>query len=584
MNNNTATKHPSKKRKRQEKLQQYGVDLPEIPGVPVEVIPLLIHALQSCTKFFQHQALSAYNQDWENNNKEDGLALPTTSRRRATNNTALENVFSRLDDATTAHNNKSSEKLQQQKQRNEKMRDAVQSWLQAVKRNVTKAPRYYYDRDKMVTSSEPRMMREKTFYGSVPLSCFGYILTLSQDHHRLAVRRAALYMNRLLLEKDAECRRFFLEQDNHLWQWVQGLSSSSSSNSRTDHTKNDFDPTKQRLWQKEGHLLLLQLLDENYDELYPKLRVAEQYLRQSCLFLLPHHNNDCHPSSLSSMPFVDDEGTTTNMNSLRKLRDIAMEHGAEELRRIELLLQRCHNCMNVLVPRIGDDNDNASNTIKNTQTFSTTKSNPIKEAATMPATGDSLGISTDGNDNDDDDDDDDDDDNNDINWEDGWEVEEEEAIHNNDETSHAKAVERTLEAMSYMGGFRTEGLQIDFDMAAQQFDMHPTTHSAVANNSTDHEAITKARERFTKCARFLSDRHLPRIGAWLEGLAKADRLCLHSPPSPAASSNPVRSLLLMSPQQGQECDELRDKLIHIKAQVRAVLKSASQLGLCTLKA
>jgi hypothetical protein len=530
---NAATKM-SKKRKRLEKLQQYGVDLPEIPGVPVEVIPLLVHALKTSTKFFQQESSSAYNQDWDE--EEEDLSQP---RRTNVQASALESVFSRLD--STAQN---SEQVQQQKHRNEKMKDAANSWLQSVKRNATKGQRHD---PKMPIFTDPSIhngatnsqqpMREKNFR-SVPLSCFVYILNLSQEHSRLAVRRAALYLNRLLLDKSADCRRFFLEEDNHLWQWVQVLCA--------DHK--DFDPAKQRLWQREGHLLLLKLLKEHYDELYPKLGVAEQYLRQSCLL-----QQDNYHSSSAALP--EDDGTTTNMTSLRKLRDIAIEHGAEELRRIEVLLQRSHNCMNVLVPRIGDDN---SSNIDNT--FSTKRIS--MEAAAMP-TIDSLGIPTDG---------DEDDEDNDIDWEDGWEGDEE-AVHN-DENCHAKAVERTLEAMAAMGGFRTEGLQIDFDVA--QSDTHPTLSGSAISNSEETE---KARERFTKCARFLSDRHLPRIGAWLEGLTKADRL--YSPPSAAGKQG--RSLLLMSPQQGQERDELRDKLIHCKAQVRTVLKSASQLGLCALK-
>ena len=55
-----SSSHNKKRKRRQEKLQQYGIDLPEIPGVPVEIIPVLVHALKVTTKFFQHETTQAF--------------------------------------------------------------------------------------------------------------------------------------------------------------------------------------------------------------------------------------------------------------------------------------------------------------------------------------------------------------------------------------------------------------------------------------------------------------------------------------------------------------------------------------------
>ena len=113
----TATQK-SKKRKRQEKLQQYGVDLPEIPGVPVEIIPVLVHALKVATKFFQHESSRAFNEDWEEEEEEETVAsddsiIPRSAKRSAWEShganagtgtgtgtgDALDTVLNRLDSA-----------------------------------------------------------------------------------------------------------------------------------------------------------------------------------------------------------------------------------------------------------------------------------------------------------------------------------------------------------------------------------------------------------------------------------------------------------------------------------------------------
>ena len=528
----------SKKRKRQEKLQQYGVDLPEIPGVPVEVIPILVHALKVATKFFS-KASVAFNVDWEEVESEDSFL--TTSKRSAwmshnnhgsntnINTNALDNVLNRIDDTAAEE----SEERKQQHQCQLNMKNAVQSWLQAVKRFAAKK-RYDHPKDPTTATDNTNASHNNASSSSrdqnrnsVPLCCFRYISDLGMEHKRLAVRRAALYMNRLLLDKSCDCRRYFLGES--LWPWLQMLRSTAGGEG--------FDVTKQRLWQQEGHKLLLHLLSQNYGDLYPKLAVAEQYLRQACSLEL------VEPSPSTGAEEGEEFGTTTNLASLRKLRDIAMEHGAEELRRVKKLIQRCHKCMDILVPRLGEPDEPAAKSL---------------EQPSLPLASGTLLV-----DGDDDDDEADDD----IDWEDGWEAEDNDPSQEGlSEQGHASAVELTLQAMESMGGFKGGVLEIDMN------DTHtnPVEEKLSAASSP---GLLAARERFTKCAGRLADRHLPRIRAWLEGLVKADRLF----------SNNRKSLVLMSFEQGQHRDQLRKSLVDLKAQMLSVMESAARLGLLTVK-
>ena len=546
-----ASTHKSKKRKRQEKLQQYGVDLPEIPGVPVEVIPVLVHALKVSTKFFQHEASKAFNDDWEEVESEEALLRVAKQPAWESNGgggSALDNVLNRMDGAAG-----DTEERKQQQHRQIKMKDAVQSWLLAVKRFATKKS-YHRDPTTLKTdgteSNQNQSAASAKFQNrkSVPLCCFLYMLELGQEHKRLAVRRAALYMNRLLLDKSSDCRCHFLEEA--LWPWLQMLScpvhnagSSIAASRRGDQPPAGFDATKQRLWQQEGHKLLLYLLSENYGDLYPKLAVAEQYLRQSCSL-------DVVDATLSAGD--DDNGDAvmiTSMATLRKLRDIAMDHGDEEIRRVNRLIQRCHRCMDVLVPRLGGAGDSTTGNA----------SEP-----TVAASGNLL-FDVDGGNNDGEDDE--------IDWEDGWEAEEEESaldISDNGGLNdrHASAVEETLQAMAAMaGGFKDGVLEIDMNGVDTA---NPPEERLSTTSPVD---MLAARNRFKKCAGFLADRHLPRIRAWLEGLTKADRLY----------SNHTKSLILMPFLHEQQRDQLRKSLFDLRTQVLSVMESAARLGLIFIK-
>jgi len=166
------------------------------------------------------------------------------------------------------------------------------------------------------------------------------------------------------------------------------------------------------------------------------------------------------------------------------------------------------------------------------------------------------GIFMDGDDNNGDEDD--------IDWEDGWENQIDDSVHEDfSEEAHVGAVERTLQAMEAMGGFKNGVLEIELNAPN---DTHMT---AVAASATSAPKMAAARARFAKCAGFVADRHLPRIQAWLLGLARADRLVV----------NENKSMVLMTFAQGQQRGRIQEDLKELSLQMKSVVESAARLGL-----
>ena len=95
------------------------------------------------------------------------------------------------------------------------------------------------------------------------------------------------------------------------------------------------------------------------------------------------------------------------------------------------------------------------------------------------------------------------------------------------------------------------------------------SYAAVAASATSAPKMAAARARFAKCAGFVADRHLPRIQAWLLGLARADRLVV----------NENKSMVLMTFAQGQQRGRIQEDLKELSLQMKSVVESAARLGL-----
>jgi hypothetical protein len=473
-----------------------GLDYPEIPGVPMDVIPGLVNASRSATKFF-HRAKEIYSID-----KNEQGPVPTT----ITTHSLVDSLMNRVEAATEEQARKEAKEHDERRQR---MKDAAQAWLEQVQRFARTSRTTLTSEASSEMKSNEAEQRE-IIKMSVPYACFLYLWELQQEHNRVAVRRAALYLSGLLLQKSRDCRHH-LEQDSNLSTWISSIVGDKGFQWKHPETAAQQLP----LLQREAILLLEYLVGQGYAKLYPKIGVASQRLRQRCPnhLLLQVSTTDALSMSMSSM------------SDWRRLRDIALQHGAQEIRRVEQWIERSHACLEILVPRVGQE-----------------------EAPSVPE-------STGGRDTEENDDDDEED----IDWEDGDDFEDGTGFMTAYSMEHLSAVERTLAAMESSGGLQGGGLEVDL------------------GKSGDEDKETKAPDHIQTLAKFqksvtvLARRHMPRISLWLEGLTHADNLvvkesCLVSLPSETAV---LRSHIV-------------ERLSELKRTISSILSSATRLNLETV--
>jgi hypothetical protein len=280
--------------------------MPDIPGIPTQVVPVFVHALKVSNKFFQHATVAKKPFSANEHNTDEERIDPVSAT------SIVEGLMNRVE-ASTA----SSEDRKEQEERLHRMQDAVEAWLETVKRFVRNDKRKSED-------NEPGSKRQ-----SVPFSCFLYLWNMQQEHARVSARRAALHLSELLLQKSRDCR-FHMEQDTTLAKWVTNVVAEGTI------WKNSEAAIQLPLLQQESQMLLNYLIEEGYGSLYPKIGVAQQRLRQLC-------------------PNVDTPSSgTSNMIDWRRLRDVALQFGEKETRYIERLVAVAHTCLDSLVPRLSD--------------------------------------------------------------------------------------------------------------------------------------------------------------------------------------------------------------------------------------
>ena len=314
----------------------------------------------------------------------------------------------------------------------ERMEQDRTSWLNAVKRRVKDC--------------------HNGGSNTVPLSCFRYLWDLGQGHGRVAVRRASLNLCGILLDKSSECR-MFVSADETLFKWVTCVV----------EAKNVTSEAQVPCWQAEA-LEWLKHLSETYGDLYPKFRVAQQFLQQRCT------------ASMDSVLTEGNSGAT--MPDLRRLRDIVMKYGGREIAKVDKLIQRAHKSLDVLVPRMSVAVD-------------------CGEVASVPR-GTTETVDEENNSDDDD-----------IDWEDGDEVFDEATVED-----HAEAVERTLAAMASAGGLQGGAMEINLELKEDD-DEKP--------NAMDENA----HKLLQKMVKLIETRHMKRLSSWVDALIKSDELILN---------------------------------------------------------
>lgn len=293
----------------------------------MDVVPSMIEAIKLSSKFFQRHQLP-----YDGSDLSMSLVQPQQQESRENNTDDINdsvhaNWMNRVQHASDS-TNKDSKKAEQN-ERLERMNRAASVWMQAVKRFAKIMPQ-----QSQLSSTEDakQQQREKP---SVPYACFLYLWNMQQEHGRVAVRRAALFMSGMLLEKSKDCR-FHLEQDDNLSTWITSITKQQQV------WNNPETAIKQLpLLQHEASIVLTKLVEKGYANIYPKIGVASKRLRQQCPTIV-----------------VDDDDAKSskrNMVDWRNLRDMALLHGEKEINRLDKLIRKSHIYLERLVPRIGKD-------------------------------------------------------------------------------------------------------------------------------------------------------------------------------------------------------------------------------------
>jgi hypothetical protein len=216
----SATGGQQRKRKRgltdREKLQQYGVDLPEIPGIPVEIVPLHINAVKIATKFFQKDAKEAAILPYEEPPRSTEISGTEANQQVATasRGSVMESVFNRLGEAAS-RSQVSPEETRTKAERLSRKTDAIKSWLQAIHRWIRdQRSRERYSNEAGTANNSKDKQTANSARRPVPVAVMEHLLEVTMEHKRVSVRRAATHTIGHLLRKSADCRRWIFEGDN----------------------------------------------------------------------------------------------------------------------------------------------------------------------------------------------------------------------------------------------------------------------------------------------------------------------------------------------------------------------------------
>jgi hypothetical protein len=536
-----------------------------IPGVPTGVIPPFLNALQVTTKFFQIKKKEQFSiVDWDrlNDNGNNNTALGGGRRRRGritnivnncnnisgnNNNNNNNNNKDGIDDVVNVNVNVhdtimnrmesssasaiSSSSSTTNDELQNKFVQAVQSWIDHVKylaQREHREPSQNQTLEETTTSSsnnngllQAEEQQKKKEKKPIPYSMFLYLWEMQQQHNRVAVRRSALLLSALLLQKSKDCR-FYIDQDTCLADWVTNI---FAANNLTVVWKNPDRAVRELpLLHREALSLLDHLIHKGYGRIYAKLGVAAKNLKRQC-------------TSLN----VSEESDSTTPNSMaiwRKLRDIALLNGEKEIQKVEKLLIRADTCLEILVPRIGGIDDQLPDESRRRTNEDQHKENKSEDHNNVI-----------------DDSDDDSDDDSGIDWEDGDDVEKGKLSSAKDEQySHLSAVEMTISAMEASGTH--EELEINFDRRVNEEECEDNTADNI-------------RKKLEMTIQKLASRHLIRLSAWLDGLRNSDSLVLMDSASLVSLSSKSIELRL----------KLIKRLSVLKEDVTRVLSSASRLNI-----
>ena len=504
-----------RKRKRSERLQQYGIDLPDIPGLPVTLVPLHMQAIRQTCRFFRNNTVLAVHpctgeplNRIEEQTEDEGSGRISAS---ILTDDPLQSVLQRVHQVSAAADSSSSSNNND----NHAWKGAIEAWLAALYREV-------------------RDGRHE-----VPVAALKHIDAYpSQEDAEISTAlvrlRACTHLMGRLLRKSADARKWALE--SYLGRWLDGIQSMVGFY----HEDATNSPG---LWIREIHALWC-TLDASYGTLYPRVSAAVQKLEQMFPWLrtageVGDHRPDTHATAAQ----------------LRQWRDTAMQNWAHEEASVRRYMRQIEECLDVLVPRMGRENEG------NAATVSLSHNN------------DANHVGDNSNENDEEEED--------FDWEEGFgdedEGEEEDNGIPNEEASaaaavdpqpphtqesHAEAVERTLAVLN--STLQTGQLEIAFD------------DTTAIPRRQDTPQMVQAKEKLTKLLQRLKRRHT-RLQTWTDALTRADDL---TSISNEVSTRPNGgSLVRVSAATRRERRVVLQSALDLKADVVRLMARAQRLGL-----
>ncbi|KAG7355890.1 hypothetical protein IV203_000576 [Nitzschia inconspicua] len=523
----------NRKRKRSISPKRNGViELPHIPNVPASLVPQFLQALQRTSKFFAKHTQSSFTiVDWEKRNEgsSDGQNNINSNEfriRASTTGNVHGDWMRRIESAAATAEQDSTADSDAQERQND-MQKAVEQWMEEVKHFARKKPAPLQsttrNNDSTTSNSSHGPQPEIRERPSVPYAAFLYLWDMQQEHDRVAVRRATLFLSSLLLQKSKDCRQH-LELESNLAGWVSNIVGDGVLWKNPDRSKKELP-----LLHVEAYATLSYLLENGFGMLYPKIGVAAKWLR--------HQSPQLESNEVA---------TSTSMPELRYFRDLAIRYGKEEIRRVNKLIAKADDCLEILVPRMGVHSESLPSR------GGTTGSNGVAQQRNNDTDDREL---TEGNSSDEE---------SDIEWEEGDNPKEKMACIDLDHESHISAVDRTMAVMQAAGATTFRGGELEIDLDAPVLDMQ------TGETATNHEQNALARKKLVKYMKQLTTRHLSRLTLWLDGLRNADGLVLQSGSSSLVSLPSKNASLRL---------DLLQQLSVAKQEVSRVLSSALRLNI-----
>ncbi|KAL7561122.1 hypothetical protein ACA910_009177 [Epithemia clementina (nom. ined.)] len=447
--------------------------------------------------------------------------------------------------------------------RHRQRKESIQAWLVAIHRELRDTKRESATQSQRDTNSQdgggesngarkkiiimtkhpqqPRKQQQPQF--GIPIAALQHLWTAATDHPRVHVRRAALYMCGCLLQKSSDARRWLLEDESkRLVEWLDTIISAVEQPTHLNNSDNDNDNDanrvrQQRLWQREGYLWIQALLDSGYGTFYPRLSVVLQRLEQQCPWVTNGNNNQEDEASSSLLLW---SAAAQDLETWRGWRDWALKFYRKEEQCVHRILQRCADCFDVLVPSVVEETTvNGADEAKAADTELVQDKKATKGKGNDGVLNKTKGLGetlehADGNTNGEEEEEEDD-----IDWEDGWDNDEERDENDSNDPKkqsalHRQSVERTLAAIQVTT--QLDHGQLVIDMTGPKNPNNQENNNAMryygqslssTTTTVEHEQKkSRARQRLRQCRTLLQERHVPRLAQWIDGLTKADGLCL----------------------------------------------------------